>query len=387
MTTAYVTSFNHASLAGVEEIVSLLEGELRRCGFNAISCRTLPAEINDDDLLIVVDEFSEPLVLGAFASFRAAHPKTTFVCVLTEFFASGTWAHPPSLNSFKHPWQSLLFDNLLYSYCFLSKKLALFPGTQIRAPGIVNYTLGLAGLVWLALQKAWQPRTPLRRLHVFHERAYLWFRALGLQSISGIFDFYLALHPAIGNKALATALGTSPEQIHTFLVPPPVVDKSELVNKKLEFGIDLSGSATYYRNIQMKRIMRHLHHLSPGGRFAQGLIRGFNDSKKKFLLSFNPPQSRTWRYSSPMRIIGAVKRGQIPVVSEKFGDHPAEDLALLFPEDSAEMKSLVSVLAFERIEYINLAWEKLENYRKIADNCNREIIGRLRVPRNQNRPT
>jgi hypothetical protein len=378
MTTAYVTSCNHASLAGVEEIAGLLEEELQRCGFNTASCRTLPAEIKDDDLPIVVDEFSEPLVLGAFASFRMAHPKTTFVCVLTEFFASGSWARPPSLNGFKHPWQSLLFDNLLYTYCFLGEKLALFPGAQVKAPGIVNYILGMAGLVWLALQKAWRPRTPLRRLRVFHERAYLWFRALGLQSISGIFDFYLALHPAICNEAMATALGTSPEQIHTLLVPPPVVNKSELINEKLEFGIDLSGSTNRYRNRQMKRITRLLQRVSPGGRFAHGLIRGFNDSEKKFLLSFNPPQSRTWRYSSPMRIIGAIKRGQIPVVIDKFGDHPAEDLALSIPDNLNEIRSLLTSLVFERSSYMNSAWEKLQRYRKIAEENNREIVRRVR---------
>jgi predicted nucleotide-binding protein (sugar kinase/HSP70/actin superfamily) len=83
-----------------------------------------------------------------------------------------------------------------------------------------------------------------------------------------------------------------------------------------------------------------------------------------------------------MRIIGAIKRGQIPVASDKFGDHPAEDLALLFPEDLSELKSLVSTLAFEKNDYVNAAWEKLENYRKIADENNREIIRQLQEERN-----
>jgi hypothetical protein len=106
--------------------------------------------------------------------------------------------------------------------------------------------------------------------------------------------------------------------------------------------------------------------------------RGFDDSKMQLVLSFNLPQSKTWRYSSPMRIIGAIKRGQIPIISEKFGDHPAEDLALPFPNDLDPARSLVTSLVFYRAQYIEDAWNKLQAYRKLSDENNREIFLRLR---------
>lgn len=386
MTTVFVTSFNHASLDGVAEIMDLLGGEFQRSGFKTISCRTLPQEINDGDLLIIVDEFSEPLAVEALESFRTARPKVTLVCVLTEFFAPGNWARPPSLNSFKQPWQSLLFDNLLYVFCFLSGHMKLFTNLQIKAPGAVNYILSILGLMWLGLLKARNPRTHLRSLRPFHERGYLWFRALGLQSVSGIFDFYLALHPAIGSDALARKLGMGRGEIYTLLVPPPIVEKSSLINPKLEFGIDFSGSMSGYRKKQIKKVLRLLARLSPSGRFAHHMERGFDDSRMELLLSYNPPQSRTWRHSSPMRIIGAIKRGQIPVVGKKFGDHPAEELALSIPANLNEARSLVKNLVFEKSSYLNPAWEKLQNYRKIADENNLKIIRRLREARQNKEP-
>lgn len=379
MTTVYVTSFNHASLDGVAEIVGLLGGEFRRYGFNTVSCRTLPEEIKDGDLLVVVDEFSEPLVVEALKSFRLTHSEVTLVCVLTEFFSPRNWTRPPSLNSFKQPLQSLLLDNFLYVFCSLSGHLRLFTSLRIKSPGPVHYVLSILGLLWLGLQKARKPRTPLVKLRTFHERGYLWFRALGLQSVSGIFDFFLALHPDIGSEALAAALGTSREKIYTLLVPPPIVEKSSLVNSALEFGIDFSGSLSNYRKRQIKTILRILEKISPGRRFALHMERGFDDSKMKLLLSFNPPQSSTWRYSSPMRIIGAIKRGQIPIVSEKFGDHPAEDLALLVPHDLYDMKDFVAGLVFYKSHYVHSAWEKLENYRKIVDENNRKILSQLQA--------
>lgn len=381
MTTVFVSSFNHGSMDGIAEIVNLIEGEFRRLGFRTISCRTLPGEINDGDLLIIIDEFSEPLVVEALESFRKSRPRVTLVCVLTEFFSPGSWVRPPNLNSFKQPYQSLLFDNLLYVFCFLGRRSKLFTGLRLTPPGLISYLLSIAGLTWLALQKFCHPRTPVVRLQPFHERAYLWFRALGLQSVAGIFDFYLALHPDIRSAAMATALKTSDTAIHTFLLPPPLVEKSSLVNSKLEFGIDFSGSLSSYRKRKIRKIMKMLRRLSPSGRFAHHMERGFDDSKMALLLSYNPPQSRTWRYSSPMRIIGAIKRGQIPVVCEKFGDHPAEELALSFPENLDAAKSFVTTLAFEQYTYISSAWERLQKYRKIAEENNSNIIRELRESR------
>lgn len=377
MTNAFVTSFNHRSLDGIAEIIELLAEEFHRHGFNTISCETLPESANDGDLLVIVDEFSEPLILDALKNFRATHPKVTLVCVLTEFFSAGGWIRPPGLNSFKQPWHSLVFDNLLYLYCFLRGYFKLFPGLKIKPPGTANYLLGTLGLIWLGLLKTAKPLTPIKKIRHFHDRAYLWFRALGLQSASGIFDFYLALHPAIGSEALAAALGTSRAEIRTLLVPPPIVKKSSLVDRELRFGIDVSGSMSFYRRRQIRKAIDVLHKLSPGGRFAHHQERGFDDTREKLLLSFNTPQSRTWRYSSPMRIIGAIKRGQIPVVSKKFGDHPAEDLALLFPGDLNEVHLLVTGLVFEKTEYMNTAWEKLQNYRELVDANNRAVILQL----------
>jgi hypothetical protein len=216
------------------------------------------------------------------------------------------------------------------------------------------------------------------RLHTFHERGYLWFRVLGLQSVAAIFDYYLALHPDIANKAMATALKTTSDKIHIFLLPPPAVEKSNLINPKLEFGIDFSGSLNSYRKAKIKQMMRVLRKLSPSGRFAYHMERGFDDSRMRLLLSYNPPQSKSWRYSSPMRIIGAIKRGQIPVVCEKFGDHPAEDLALSFPADIEGARSFITTLVFEQSTYTNSAWKKLQKYRLLADKNNREVIRELR---------
>lgn len=377
MTKAFVTSFNHSSLDGVAEIVDLLVEEFRHSGFFTISCRSLPEEIRDGEILVVIDEFSEPTVVEALKKFKASHPKVILACVLTEFFSPESWARPPSLNSFKTPWQSLLFDNLLYVACFMNGRLKLFPDLRIKQPGPANYFLSFAGLIWLSALKLKNPRINILRTRSFHERGYLWFRALGLQSISRVFDIYLSLHPAIASDALATALGTTREKIHTLLVPPPIVEKPDLVKSTLAFGVDFSGSLSSYRKKQIEKVIKILETVSPGKRFSHYMERGFDDSKMHLVLSFNLPQSKTWRYSSPMRIIGAIKRGQIPIISEKFGDHPAEDLALLFPKNVNQARSLVTSLVFYRTQYIEDAWVKLQAYRNLSVENNREIIRQL----------
>lgn len=86
MTKAYVTTFNHKSLDGVAEIAGLLGAEFTRSGFESIIRRTLPEQISNGDLLIVIDEFSEPLIIEALLNIRSKRPKVKMVCVLTEFF-------------------------------------------------------------------------------------------------------------------------------------------------------------------------------------------------------------------------------------------------------------------------------------------------------------
>lgn len=377
MTKACITTFNHKSLDGVAEIAELLDAEFSRSGFDSNICRALPKQLDNDDLLIVIDEFSEPLIVEALLNFRSKHPKVKMVCVLTEFFSPRSSIRPPSLNNFKQPEQSLVLDNLLYVYCTLSGHLKLFSHLQIKSPGFLHYMLGIFGFIWLTLLKIANPHKPIDKLRVFHERGYLWFRALGLQSISGIFDLYLALHPDIASEALIRCLNTNRDRIYNFLIPPPVVNRSELINPDLEFGFDFSGSLTGYRRKKLKALTKMMRKISPGQRFSGHMTRGFDDSKIKYVFSYNPPQSASWRYCSPMRIIGAIKRGQIPIATEKFGDHPAEDLVLVFPTDPIGARALTSELLLNPSDYLNAAWERLKNYREIVDANNRDVIRRL----------
>lgn len=374
MTTVFVSSFNHASLDGVAEIVDLLREEFARAGFDTVSCKTLPPEISDDDVLVLVDEFSEPFVVEALRRLRQARPGVKLVCVLTEFFSAGGYFRPPSLNNFKEPLRSLLFDNLLYVFCHLTKRNKVYPGLTLNAPRLVNYIAASLAMCLLALIKAWKIKTPIKTLASFHERGYLWFRTMGLLATRGIFDHYFVLHQAIASEALAAALKTETQKFQFLIIPPPPVDKAGLVNPDLNFGIDFSGSISPYRKWQLWKLRKLLTRLSPGERFADFMLRGFDDSKMENYLSFNPPQSSKWRYSSPMRIIGALKRGQIPVVPRKFADHPAEDLAIEIPRDPNEALKVITSLIFYEHFYLDTAWENLDRYRGLAESNNHETI-------------
>ena len=49
-----------------------------------------------------------------------------------------------------------------------------------------------------------------------------------------------------------------------------------------------------------------------------------------YLLNLNPPQTASWAYSSPMRILRAIMLGQIPAITKRFHDHFLEDVATLW---------------------------------------------------------
>jgi hypothetical protein len=236
---------------------------------------------------------------------------------------------------------------------------------------------------------------------------YMHRRYLGFIKALEIADAVIAIHPAI-STGLDNAVQKAGNAASRSMVLYPEINLG-FVNQHdelryLPFGFTLSGTLTRYRDAVVKKLIgkyRQLDYPGPCYKYvpfeqAPGILLGENRVRFQYgtvegdyLYNLNPPQRKRWSYSSPMRILRAALQGQIPVVTKKFGDHPIEDIALVWDGTSDTSYEMLRLASSGRDELIEKYSASIEAYNHWAKKQNKEILEAVKTLANAvaERPT
>jgi hypothetical protein len=98
-------------------------------------------------------------------------------------------------------------------------------------------------------------------------------------------------------------------------------------------------------------------------------------NKKKFKFSLHPKKNTSWNYSSPIRYVDAINKGEIPLIFDKFNDFFSRNLAIYINfKSSKSLKKLTKKYYKKNIQNINNGILKYNIYIK---NNNKLILREL----------
>jgi hypothetical protein len=305
----YIALGNHRSMVGVKEIVYSLQSALSD-KFSVKFTRELKA----DGINIVIDEFSALFDVSAIRQTKARYPKTKIVITATEFVTP----------------VSVLGIGLMNTFNFFGS----LRDWRTIAIGAMRPLLGGAP-------------------------SYMHMRYLGFISALKYCDLLTVVHPLIGTGVSDVLQEHGPHLAKPLMVYPRIGQLSPVQIDRLwnlPLGFTMTGTHTYYRS-RISRdlirkfaragwfapIYRHVPFEAPNAEIAPddvSMLAEYHAISPEYLFNINPPQTETWPYSSPMRILRAMLLGQIPVVSKRFNDHLLENVAILWdgkPETAVEL--------------------------------------------------
>jgi hypothetical protein len=359
---------NHRYPHGIGEILYTLKAFFSRLSSSyevTYSIDLKPGVTN-----VLIDEFSLLETIGFLQEFKKAHPGTKFVIVATEFITPVRFFGMQLAETFNYfdPWEDR-------KYGF----------------GMIAHGLGLA-------------RVP----------PYMRARYLGFSQALRLADLVIAVHPAIVEALLPLAAKMD------HWVAPPVnlypeisLEQNALDSRLQEWpaGFVTTGTQTRFRRQIIKKLLLVSHNIGVQGRvflhlpFDQGAPFALNDGSIEFpfetlgsqiseekrldnvgperggLFNLNPPQRANWPYSSPMRILRAVLYGQIPVITQRFGDHEIEVLARLWNPDISDasvINDLWLQATLERESLIERHIAAISRYNRVAEQKNAAVDLALR---------
>ena len=355
----YIVIGNHLSYVGIGEILFTLMTYFSRRHRVHVSESIVPNAIN-----IIIDEFSTTAKADYIKRTRENHPKTRYILMATEFITEISFlglVFGKTFNFFD-PWEDC---------------------SQIA--DLLAYRLRL------------RPRQP-----------YMCTRYLGFVRALGVADLVLCAHPLIPATMRLLPGGCAQPR-----VPPltlyPEIDCESLINDRrlyrLPAGVVMTGTLTPFRKRIVMRMLKTFHragiytpfyqHItfdqSPGPQFdGVGVDLGYDEPEqsdaeprqapqavKNFLYNLNPPQRANWPYSSPMRILRAILRGQIPVVTRKFNDHDIESVAVEWDDRAATADKMWVDATMGRLELVERHLAAVASYNRTAQQKNAEIDSAL----------
>jgi hypothetical protein len=287
---------NHNSTHGIGEILFAIYHVFS----GAFDVRR-STDLKADCINVIIDEFSRAYFVQEVKSIKAKHPDTRIIVIATEFI------------------------------------------TPVRVLGIeITKTFNFFGgyVDWKNLGKN-AAREAIGKVPLYMQRRYR-----GFIECLGVTDLLVYLHPGMEQGFADLGAGSKSLRAPPMVVYPEInlqaVGKGRLRN--LPFGFTQTGTLTRFRARIARQLVKTLRfsgydqsayvHVSfdqtPPVVFDEGQLMFNYDEPATYLFNLNPPQHKTWPYSSPMRIMRAALLGQIPVVTKKFGDHELEQIALLW---------------------------------------------------------
>lgn len=313
---------NHGKRHGIEDFITIVSEIFAR--------RHLPLEVSEilqpDAVNLVIDEFTNYMENEQLRTFRASHPDTPLILIVTEFVTQTRGIR--TLN-FYEGWLAASSIAILNIIIRNRREDYLRPTCRdwiVAALYLPVFTLLLTQ--YSAMRLLGKTRHSLGG-HVYRY-AYLLMRYLGLEANLPYFDAIILSHPSIGQ----TMKGIKHPPILGTLYPEideVTISHSLLENKKLH--IEMTGTITRYRHRFFRIINAKLLELGLHHRFQLCRAHSFSDKEAldhRGAFSLHPPQQKNWAYSSPTRIYRAIAIDHnIPISTQIFGQHPIEDLTLL----------------------------------------------------------
>lgn len=362
---------NHGKRDGIEDFIEIISNTLSRRGHNVKISEELSTEIPN----IIIDEFTNIISNRKITTLKNNYPNSKLIFVLTEFVEKKY-----GLTSFN------LFEGIgkissltLINIYIKSKRSDFAP------PVIYDFILAFVHLPFFItfftlhiLKKFFSRKKCAPLSSILHQPIYLLMRFLGMSSMLHHADLILLAHKDIANHLLYSY--KSSDTLKNLIYPEIDVNrvkKNLFVDKEL--SIELTGTATAYRQRWIKKINNTIMRLGIRHEFDMCKSYAFLNSKSKAIrgaFSLHPPQNRDWKYSSPTRLFRALDRdGNIPVITHYFNQHPIEDICLIYQGD----QTILQMYDFYHDK--DKAWAyllpKIEAYAKMAELENNKIVEKM----------
>jgi hypothetical protein len=360
---------NHGKLHGIEDYLTFLDTAFKaRAHSVKISEELDPAAIN-----IIIDEFTNQIRNREIIEFRKLHPDAKLYLLLTEFFESRFLIN--SLNFFGG-----LFDAAIIAaldvYARLIRK-------EFQEPTPKHWGIALLySPILLLYALLYRLRHPgdrgIKRFIQNRVRpcAYLHLRYLGLEKMINVANGLILAHGMIAPGAAKLApnipiLGTVYPEIDEEKI------KERLFSDKKLF-IEITGSITPYRQHCIERLNTRIILLGISNIFEMCTAISFCSNEKSKLsrgaYALHPPQTKRWKYCSPTRIYRSLQVDNcMPVLTKHFGQHPIEDLCLVFRNDGDFIYSMYRYYKSPELLLSELG-PKLSHYMRMARENNDALI-------------
>lgn len=331
----YLVIGNHDSFAGIYEIAHILNTVL------SASCEVVVSRgICANAINVLIDEFSSEVLADYVLSVKQEAPGTGIVLVATEFV------------------------------------------TPVRLFGLpIDLTFNLPS----SIDNLWTNAFQHYRQRAAGERRHMHARFRGFGKVLRAADLVVSLTPGVAESlALSNARANAPQ---TVLYPEFNLDHAAFAAalKKIPFGFAHSGALTDHRKAWARKANSMFRAYRPAGgpavklsdtRPATSADNGLSYPYEPpdVLFNFNPPPQRRWKFSSPIEIYRAVIMGQVPVVTEIFGDHEIESIAVRWNGTREDSDRLFLDGTLRRDSFVDSFLAAISSYNELARHQNLHFL-------------
>ena len=394
-----IVTGNHKSPEGIQDYLSVLHQIFTSRGYEvSVTTRLDPSSVN-----ILIDEFTNAHFNMELREFRKQNPKSILILVLTEFIDSH-WG-VESCNFFSRglteAFYRLVSDIVIQG---VREDLSCGVGGAILRAVVylpLMIILGLKHLILMPLkclymmlssfltQKNYSKRYlfNLFELVVWKEAkqvVYMHMRYLGLIVHMRYFDGIISSHDSLADGYLNSNKFKNQFPTNLGVVRPeidPELVERRAIRSDSTLCFEITGSVTKYRRRWLKKIKSWKFILGIGALFKEDRVRGFRaeDSLEDLppaMFSLHPPQTASWKYSSPTRLYRAYCVDMnVPVITKHFEQSPLEDVCLVL-ENKQDLLRLIEF--FENRDLLSAyLMPRIHHYSENAIKSNDRLVSLL----------
>lgn len=360
---------NHPTTEMIDDYISMFK--------HILHVRKIPYKVSSglccDSVNLVVDEFSDQARIHELTVFKREHRESVVILVLTEFIEQGFFVN--SLNYFDKTIKGSSIISALKVYYVLKKSAGGLSLTISEIIFSLIYIPVSAGYYLVDIIKSAGKSKKIFYWEEPRKYGYWVKRYLGLRAAIKYFDGVVLSHDLIKlDKSLGNAniLGSIYPEFDINKI------KGDLFYKKRLF-FEVTGTLTSYRKWFIEEIDNDIRSLCLGDSFDNSkAIRVSSEERGSHVrgaYSVHPPQTETWKYSSPTRIYRALYHdNNFPVLTKNFKQHPIEDICIVY-----EKKMLpLMIIYYERKElFLDLVNDRLISYLLLAGDNNDKVIKKI----------
>lgn len=314
----YLFTGNHTDPSGVQDFIVSISSIFK--SGKVFDFYTGPKFELGHDIYLYIEEFSKHTTR---VKLREARKKVTapFILIPTEFITQHKVQC--TFNDFEYSNKvspSILLRPLSRLYCKdICKKLLLEILFAVQYSPVFIY--------WLL--KSLVKNGVLQTYLDIRKRFYMDVRYISYLSILDIFDY---MWPPHNNIRLQNSDYFKIKKILP-VITPLITSKIHIPSMSDSFStikIKMSGTLTQYRLCKLKEFKAWFKSFKKQS-LCVNLTDFTNETENKHQMDFtlNPPQTRLWQYSSPMRLFRSLEIERcIPIITKNFQQSEIESLAL-----------------------------------------------------------